>query len=103
MNLQEFIQESLIQIARATVEANKTFKTDGLKASVNVDGLNHSHKIDFDVAVTAETTGGSSGHAGLKVLSFGLGGETSSEASHSMASRIHFSIPIRLPIPSQCE
>jgi hypothetical protein len=50
-------------------------------------------RVDFDVAISAETIGG--GKAGLTV--FGIGAEGKGEHKFGHANRISFSVPVRLP------
>jgi len=50
-------------------------------------------RVDFDVAVSAETAGG--GKGSIKVL--GVGAEGGGQHKSTYANRITFSVPIRLP------
>lgn len=117
MNLQQFISETLIQIARGVEEADKQLADSGAivnprhvvpepKASTygylaeepeNREYLAIVQKIDFDVAVFASQTTEAEGKAGLMVAAIGLGTKASSERGEKSESRIKFSIPFVLP------
>ena len=50
-------------------------------------------RVDFDVAISAETQGG--GKGSLEVFSVGISG--GAERKSGYANRINFGVPIRLP------
>jgi hypothetical protein len=51
-------------------------------------------RVDFDVAIAAETTGGGKG----KIQVFAIGSaEGGGERKSSYANRVAFSVPVRLP------
>jgi hypothetical protein len=56
-------------------------------------------RVDFDVAVSAETAGG--GQGSIKV--FGVGAEGGAKHKSGYANRITFSVPIRLPDGAKSE
>jgi len=60
---------------------------------VNVGEYGVATRVDFDVSVSAETTGGAG--AKLTVMGVGIGGGAEHKAGS--ANRISFSVPIRLP------
>jgi len=117
MNLQDFITESLVQIALGIEGAAERLK--GTKALVNprnvstetnvhtgiygfVDTEQHYfkavQKIEFDVAVTAASGTATKGGVGIMVGMIGLGTQGQSEAQDSSVSRIKFVIPMVLPM-----
>lgn len=103
MNLKDFVAASLQQIL------------EGVRQAQNVEGGSHINAenagipdgknafsagtygnftlVEFDVAVSAETSG--KGGANLKV--FGVGVEGGTEHKAGTANRIAFAIPVRLP------
>lgn len=50
--------------------------------------------IDFDIAVTAESSDNAKFGGGIKVVGMHLGGDTSGENKNSNISRVKFSIPV---------
>lgn len=115
MELQEFIQKTLVQIAKGISEANLKLADIGATAnpknfSPSCDaGHSHGHctpdspgfkyvqLIEFDVAVYASEGTEKSGGIGIAVASIGLGGKAKSESSTSSESHIRFSIPMLSP------
>jgi hypothetical protein len=115
MELQEFIQQTLVQIAKGISEAN--LKLADIGATANPKNFSilptavHSHGyctpeskgykyaqlIEFDVAVYALEGKEKSGGIGIAVASIGLGGKAKSESSTSSESHIKFSIPMLFP------
>ena len=102
MDLKTFIAETVTQIVAGVREAQKG-EAGGL---VNAEGIAviGGHlincysagiftRVDFDVAVTAETAVG--GKAGIRVAIFSA--EGGGDLRHSTANRVTFSIPVRLP------
>jgi hypothetical protein len=117
MELQDFIKNTLVQIARGIENAATELK--GSKAIVNprnvrTGGVQDEHiygylntnkkffkvvqKIEFDVAVTAEKTKETKGGMGISVGSIAVGTQGRSENAGSTVSRIRFSVPIVLPM-----
>jgi hypothetical protein len=117
MNLQDFITESLVQLARGIEGAAEQLK--GTKAIVNprnVSTETHTHsniygfvdteqsyfkavqRIEFDVAVTASTGTATKGGIGIMVGAIGLGSQGQSDAQNSSVSRIKFMVPMVLPM-----
>jgi hypothetical protein len=115
MNVQEFIQQSLYQIAAAVESANQQFVLEKIEARANPRGAtNHSagggftystvsdtQMVDFDIALTATQSDGQTSGAGgglkIYVASAGVESSNRSEATHSHVSRIKFKIPLKLP------
>ena len=114
MDLQEFIQQSLIQIAHAVREVNQSFASESLEARVNPAGILHRSKgseiygslpdtqiIEFDVAVTVtesdEETSSNKGSLALSIAGASIGKEKTAEQSNSSVSRLKFTIPLKLP------
>jgi hypothetical protein len=101
MELRAFITETLQQICSGVKDAQSADGGDVINAEgagansgnlfTNVHGT--FTRIDFDVAVSAESTGG--GKGSIKV--FGVGAEGGGERKTAYANRITFSVPIRLP------
>jgi len=117
MNLQEFITETLASIARGIEGAIEEVGDIAIINPPTGDFLkdepygsyrrlqreetskfpNLIHKIEFDVAVTAEKEGGTSGKAriGIAVVSAEIGGEGTLKSSS--VSRVKFDVPMVLP------
>jgi hypothetical protein len=107
MELKTFIKETLQQILEGVQEAqssdlgmNVNASTDGGSAVKELGGnlINRGRhgvftRVDFDVSVSAET----SGKGGAKLTVFGIGGEAGAEHRAASANRISFSVPVRLP------
>lgn len=105
MELDKFIEKSLVMICKGVHEAQKEVSVYG--ALINetprldrgaTDELKSPNKtlmqtIEFDIAVTTEDNG--SGSAKISVL--GLGLSKSGETKDSVSSRIAFKVPITLP------
>src|SRR5687767_5119506 len=106
MELKEFVSEALTAILEGVAEAQKgehgrlvgpTFRfamghqTD--HRGVYVHGSDNHTIVEFDVAVTSARTGEGTAKVGIKVLEIGGGKQRSEET----ASRIKFSVPIKLP------
>jgi hypothetical protein len=117
MELQDFIQNTLVQIARGIENAATELK--GSKAIVNprnvgTGGVKDEHiygylnankkffkvvqKIEFDVAVTAEKSKETKGGMGISVGSITVGTQGQSEHAGTTVSRIRFSVPMVLPM-----
>ena len=107
MNLDEFVEETLTAILAGIANARKGEHGKKISGPVNVaidpkkgfDGIlteggrNHT-VVQFDVAVTTQTSGAAKG--AIKVLGIGSGGADLSRASENV-SRVRFSVPITLP------
>ena len=102
MELKDYIAEALGQILSGISEAqgkelgsNINAATFGLPQGLKVFNSNIGTFtiVDFDIAVSAETSGG--GGANLKV--FGIGAEAAAEHRAGRANRLTFSVPVRLP------
>jgi len=118
MDLKDFVQSSLSQIAEGIIDANEALSdTDAIvnptEIIVNSDssqayGRTRSpvlqedptrvvEKVEFDVAVTVQE--GESTNAGIKVsvMSIGIGASGESSSTLGSQSRIKFTIPIVFP------
>lgn len=103
MELKEFIKATLEQILGGVAAAQNLDNGEQINARaalkdpggalINGGGYGMFTRVDFDVAVSGQTTG--KGGVNLKVFSIGVegGGEHKTE----VANRIKFSIPVRLP------
>ena len=105
MDLKTFVTETLQQIVAGVREAQATDGGAAINAKMKgvPGGAIGGHLIntgsgmftcvDFDVAVSAEGSGGAK--AGLIV--FGVGVDAGGERKSGYANRIAFSVPLRLP------
>jgi len=56
--------------------------------------------VDFDIAVTADSTSDAGGKVGLKIAGIGeIGGGGSSANRDTVVSRVKFQVPITFPEP----
>lgn len=102
MELEEFIKNSLVNIASGIRGANEELakregKTLGQNTSAVFGMEPHNREkaygyINFDVAVVANSENSKSGNGGIKVASIGVGGEISDVTQHGHFSRIQFHI-----------
>ncbi|WP_072669373.1 hypothetical protein [Vibrio injensis] len=114
MNLEDFISQSLSQIARGIEKANKELEDS--QALVSPEGVTEvkreskygSLKVDankwlkvseisFDVAVTATSGTESGGRLGISVSGINIGANGKSNHGDTSESRIQFSVPMVLP------
>lgn len=118
MNVEEFVDTSLRQIIAGVKKAQEATRLPGKHSSeadvVNPNvmydadaapkgkyfatvGRNLVHFVDFDVAVTTDSTSEGKADLSLKVagIGFGVGGGASDR--DSVVSRIKFQVPIVLP------
>jgi hypothetical protein len=116
MDLQNFITQTLVQIAKGVEGASLELKDSSAivnprnvsgthNANSNVYGYLDENKkfyravqqIEFDVAVVASKGTETKGGIGIMVGSIGLGSQGKSDAENSSHSRIKFKIPMVLP------
>jgi phosphoribosylformimino-5-aminoimidazole carboxamide ribonucleotide (ProFAR) isomerase len=118
MNLEEFIEISLKQIISGVKKAQQATRLPGKDLSeadvVNpaimysadsapkgkyfaTIGRNLVHLVDFDVAVTTDSSSEAKAGLNLKVAGIGFGGGGGVKDRDSVVSRIKFQIPITLP------
>ena len=119
MELREFIKTSIVDICLAIDDSNKELSEQSSDAvvspgsiQINSDGSqaygresNKSfhgdnrvvHKIDFDVAVSAEEGKKTDGGVKISIASIGLGANGESKSNNSSVSRLSFSVPIIFP------
>lgn len=115
MELQEFVKESLVQIARGIEAASKELENTGAHINpknvyVNSDARQNYGRlskekeynpvvelVEFDVAVHASEGKGTNGKIGISVGSIGLGAGGKSQEASKSESRIKFRIPVVFP------
>ena len=103
MNLQTFIEQSLVEIRLAYESAHSRIEKEGLLVPAQVMGEMNTHTTDivFDVAVEASAEDTAKGGAGIKVLGglvdVAANGGLDSSKKHSSVSRVQFTIPLYLP------
>jgi hypothetical protein len=94
MNLQEFIEQTLLQVAHASKNVSEQMRDNDLGAGVKD---NDKIMVSFDIAVTInnESTNGVNG--GIKVLEAIVFGGGKSESSKSEnVSRIKLELPLQV-------
>lgn len=91
--LSTFVASTLKAIALGIEEAQGTQISSAHKSGIF--GFSAPEEIEFDVAVSAKTTGKAGG--GMKVAVFGIGANLAGEEGNenSTISRIRFSIPTK--------
>lgn len=127
MNLQDFIKETIVQIAESVVEIQKHFDEKGIDAIVNprefedeenkkfagrykpydysfktgkkytTDYFRIVDAVEFDVAVTIESDNKKEVGGKLKVFDIGIGAEGSEASKQANVSKLKFKIPLVLP------
>ena len=115
MNLEDFIAQSLSQIAKGIEKANNEL-VDSM-AIVNPSGISRPlvsehgaygavdingsyvdvHEIKFDVSVSVIDSNEHGGGLGISVAGISLGAQGKENQSNTSISRIQFSIPMALP------
>lgn len=94
MNLQEFIQETLIQIAQASQNVSNEMQEKGLGAGVK-DNLNIN--VSFDIAVSASMEKSKDAKAGVTVMNAViLGGKKGEVVKSENVSRIKLELPLKI-------
>jgi hypothetical protein len=94
MNLQEFIQETLIQIAQASQNVSNQMQQKGLGEGVR-DNLNIN--VSFDIAVSASVEKNKNAKVGLTVLNaVVLGGKKGEVITSENVSRIKLELPLKV-------
>ncbi len=108
IQLEQFVESALIQIIKAVSKVNPQIKELGGYLNPKLrDGLHdtdirtihnrHLTIVEFDVAVTATTSGESQYGIGVITAFLGAGAKEKKQAVDSTVSRIRFDIPILLP------
>lgn len=102
MDLKTFVTETLSEILEGIADAQEADEAHNINATAHgnpggnlfSDGRRMHTRVDFDVAIAAETAGGGKG----KIQVFAIGSaEAGGEHKSSYANRIAFSVPVRLP------
>jgi hypothetical protein len=103
MELKNFIAKTLLEIIEGVRLAQSGEDGTNVNASmagaefggylVNVGTYGTATRVDFEVQVTAETSGG----AGAKLVVMGIGAQGGANHTAGSANRISFSVPVRLP------
>ncbi len=104
MELSEFVELTLKQILEGIMKAQAS--EEGGNVSPLLEGMPQLGgnlvalgdygmftRVDFDVSVSAERSGG----GGAKLSVFGVGAEGGAQVKSASANRISFSVPVRLP------
>ena len=90
MELKQFIKDVLVEVNEAVDEARSQTNRD-----IRFSEKDNARTIEFDIAVSAESSDSAAGKAGIKVLQFAeAGGNVSQEHKNSTVSRISFGIRI---------
>ena len=113
MELREFISDVFASIIAGVSDAEAAAKEHGavinprgettvygrggdMRTETKVKTYEHQ-SVDFDVALTVESSNSKDAGGKIAVMSAGLGGNVASSSKNSSVSRIKFSIPIILP------
>lgn len=124
MNLEDFVEASLKQIITGVRKAQEATRLPG-KHTTEADlinpalmygadsapkgkhyatvGRNLVHFVEFDVAVTTDSSSGAKGGLSLKVAGIGFDGGTTGTDRNTAVSRIRFEVPLMLPRTSDSE
>ncbi len=116
MELQQFITQSLVQIAKGVAEAQTELVGHGTLINPEIENLFPSASgtpgnslgwakadqkspvfmVDFDVAVTALDGTSTKGGIGVVAGVFALGSQGQSSNQNTSVSRLQFKVPIKL-------
>lgn len=111
MNLKEFIESTLTQIAEGAADANTKIEELGgqvnppinagtylelIKHGVLSTPKGHAQMVEFDIALTSSEGTGTKGGVGVFLGAVSLGSTGASKQESTSLSRIKFSIPISL-------
>lgn len=117
MNIQEFVETTLVEIFEGVKGAqnklgpvvgdniNPWIRTTSNRAVAQsaiyiAQNKQLIHMVDFDVAVTADSSSNAGGKAGLRIAGIGgIEGGGSSVNRDVIVSRVKFQVPITLPEP----
>lgn len=104
MELSEFVDAALREILVGVKQAQQASDGANINAEmppgkelggalINGGSYGVITRVDFDVSVSAETSGG----AGAKLVIWGAGIKGGAKHTAASANRISFSVPVRLP------
>lgn len=111
MDIQEFIKETIKQIALGASEANKEIEQYGAllpdtSCALNRENLQYYKEngaeriiteVNFDIAVTVIQSEDASIGGGIKVCGLNLGSDNSASNSNQTSSRVQFKLNLVLP------
>ncbi len=91
MELKDFVKKVIMDLDQAVTEANAETKRE-----VRFKGVKeYRTALEFDVAVTVESTNSGGGGGAIQVLGFAqIGGSASTEQKNSSVSRVSFGVDI---------
>lgn len=104
MELKDFITNSVLDVMNAIHDAQRAWAESVDKGAINpvwdnTDRLrDHVQMMEFDIAVTAESSKSGGGKAGIKVVGVEIGGSGEAKSQSSTVSRIKFAVPIVPPV-----
>lgn len=116
MDIEEFVETTLIQILGGIKKARECLQADGENiAPIAQPGRRNApqelyvsqsghliYPVDFDIAVTAEGSSDAGGNVGLKIAGIaGIEGGGSTVNRDSVVSRVKFQIPVCYPFPKE--
>ena len=101
--LQDFVKETLVQIANGAKEASEeVLKAGGVVNPVNSGFIPNVGKngtsVQFDVALATSEEQSKSGKFGVVVFDIGMGVKGGAKTDTTSTSRVAFSVPLLLPI-----
>lgn len=121
MNIEDFVKEALCQIIGGVVKAQHPtgegshncvkdqaslinpkicrWPVSSNDLYLRTEAKQLVQMVDFDLAISADSSTQSGGGLSLKVLDVGIGGDLKNLNKESMVSRVKFQIPITLPSP----
>ena len=102
MNVQEFVATTLKEIIAGVREAQENAKHHKAEICPQLQHRSHASDgahttVEFDLAVTTEAQTGSTIGGGINVIPFSAAAKTDGRATESNATRIRFSLVVRLP------
>jgi hypothetical protein len=94
MNLQEFIEQTLLQVAHASKNVSEEMRANDLGAGVKD---NDKVMVSFDIAVTINNESSNEVNGGIKVLeAIVFGGGKSDSTKSENVSRIKLELPLQV-------
>ena len=112
MNIEDFVSETLVQITKGVVKAQRELESTGALVNPTMRFVIKEHSIgeaamrggevvgmvEFDVAVRATEGKETKGGIGVVAGAITLGSAGKSDSSSGSESRIKFGVPLLLPV-----
>ena len=108
MDLKNFVSDTITQIIEGIADAQIRIKENPSHATINPDPMHYTEAgnisqsrrirdIEFDVALSVESTGSSGAKVSVIGGFFGGKVEAGTGSSEGRVNRVNFSVPVRCP------